>query len=94
MISYDRKAGFVKYEKIKVSDTREHNKFDLFIDAAQDITFQSHEDLYIPCGIKKADYILYLLYDIELTWDATLHRPSLVLYTDFYFKAYNKGFSK
>jgi len=92
MSNYDRRAGFIGHEEVKVRSSGDYHRFDLYLDAPKDITYQNHDDCFIPRGINIADYVLYLLYDFELTRNPLFFRPSLVLYTDFYFKARYEGF--
>ena len=85
MTQHYRTAGFIGYEEVRVYETGDYHRYDLHLDS-EDIDFDSHEGLYIPPAINKADFILLLIYDFSLTACDNV-RPSKVIYTDFYFKA-------
>lgn len=90
MTKHNRTAAFFGYEEVRLYKSDDYHRYDLYIDAHEDIDFTCHDNLYIPPPINKADFILLLIYDFELTCYELL-RPTKVIYTDFYFRALNEG---
>lgn len=89
MTTHIRNAAFLGYEEVRLVSVPEYNRYTLYF-YTDEIEFNSHDDLYIPPILNKADFILLLLYDFDLTSYNSL-RPTKVIYTDFYFNAKNKG---
>lgn len=90
MVEFKRKESFIWYKNIKlIKNPIKFNRYSLDINS-DFADYKEHYDWYIPMRIDKAEFILYALYDYELTKEHNII-PSKVIYTDFYYKAKTKG---